>query len=30
MNVYIENGYENRQDYLECIADEAGISIDDG
>ncbi len=29
MNVYIENGYENRQDYLECLADEAGISIDE-
>lgn len=29
MNVYIENGYENRQDYLEYIADEAGISIDE-
>ncbi len=29
MNVYIENGYENRQDYLECIAYEAGISIDE-
>jgi hypothetical protein len=29
MNVYIENGYENRQDYLECMADESGISIDE-
>ena len=29
MNVYIENGYENRQDYLECLADDNGISIDE-
>lgn len=29
MNVYIENGYENRQDYLECLAADNGISIDE-
>ena len=29
MNVYIENGYENRQDYLECLAVDNGISIDE-
>ena len=25
MSIYIENGYKNRRDYLECIADDYGI-----
>ena len=25
-NVYVENGYENRKDYLNSLADEYGVS----
>ena len=28
MNVYIENGYENRKDYLECLAEEYDVDYD--
>jgi len=28
-NVYTENGYKNRRDYLESLAAEHGISIDE-
>ena len=27
-NVYIENGYESREDYLQCMSDEYGVSIE--
>ena len=27
-NVYTNNGYENRADYLFCMSDEYGINID--
>jgi hypothetical protein len=26
-NVYIENGYKNRSDYLESLADEYGVPL---
>ena len=25
MNIYQENGYENRKDYLECLAEDYGL-----
>ena len=25
MNIYQENGYENRREYLECLADDFGV-----
>lgn len=28
MNIYKENGYENRKDYLECLASNYGVDID--
>jgi len=28
MSVYTDNGYENRRDYLEQLADENGVSVD--
>lgn len=28
-NVYIENDYENRDDYLRCLAEEYGLNLDD-
>jgi len=28
-NVYTENGYKDRRDYLESLADEHGISLDE-
>jgi hypothetical protein len=28
MDVYQENGYKNRNDYLSCIAEDYGIDID--
>lgn len=28
MSVYQENGYSNRREYLECLADEMGIDKD--
>jgi len=28
MNIYQENGYESRQDYLECMADDYGVPFD--
>ena len=27
-NVYQENGYENRKQYLETLADEMGVDVD--
>jgi len=27
MSIYTDNGYENRQDYLESLADEYGVDI---
>ena len=29
MNVYQENGYESRRDYLECLSDDYGVSKKD-
>ena len=29
MDVYQENGYENREDYLRCLADDYGVSYND-
>lgn len=26
-NIYQENGYKNRQDYLKCLAEDCGISL---
>lgn len=26
-SVYVENGYANRKEYLECIADDYGIDV---
>ena len=26
MNIYKENGYESRRDYLQCIAEDYGVS----
>jgi hypothetical protein len=28
MSIYIENGYTNRRDYLQSLADDFGISPD--
>jgi hypothetical protein len=28
MNVYQENGYKSRRDYLECLAEDMGIELD--
>lgn len=25
MSIYQENGYKNRRDYLECLADDYGV-----
>ena len=25
MSTYTDNGYENRRDYLECLADDMGV-----
>jgi len=27
MSIYSENGFENRQDYLECLADDHGVDM---
>lgn len=27
MNIYKENGYSDRQDYLECLAEDYGVSF---
>lgn len=27
MNIYQENGYENRREYLESVADDFGVSF---
>lgn len=29
MDIYQENGYENREDYLRCLADDYGVSYSD-
>ena len=28
MNIYQENGYQNRRDYLECLAIDMGVDVD--
>lgn len=28
-NVYVENGYENRKDYLKCMAEDYGVPYGD-
>ena len=28
MNIYQENGYESRKDYLNSLADEYGVCVD--
>lgn len=28
MNVYTENGYKSRADYLRCLAEEHGVPIE--
>ena len=28
MSIYTEEGYTSRRDYLECLADEMGVSRD--
>ena len=27
MNIYKENGYSDRKDYLECLAEDYGVSF---
>jgi hypothetical protein len=27
-NVYIENGYQNRKHYLQCMSDDYGVPLD--
>ena len=27
-NVYIENGYKDRDDYLQCMSDDYGVPIE--
>jgi hypothetical protein len=27
-NIYVENGYDGRMDYLECLAEDFGVSIE--
>jgi len=29
MSVYIENGYENRKHYLNCMFEDYGVPLDD-
>ncbi len=28
-SIYVQNGYENRQDYLQSLADDHGMDISD-
>jgi len=28
MDVYIENGYDNRDDYLKCLAEDFGVELE--
>ena len=28
-NIYLENGYADRDDYLTCLSEDYGISIED-
>ena len=28
-NIYQENGYANRDDYLNCLSEDYGVSIED-
>lgn len=28
MSIYVENGYTNRQEYLECLSEDFGIPLD--
>ncbi len=27
-DIYKENGYENRQDYLKCLSEDEGVPLD--
>lgn len=27
-NIYQENGYENREDYFQCMADDYGVPLE--
>lgn len=29
MSIYTENGYKSRADYLQCLADDNGVDIED-
>ena len=29
MNIYRENGYDGREDYLSCLAEEYGLDLED-
>lgn len=29
MSIYTENGYKNRRDYLECLAEDYGVECSD-
>lgn len=29
MNVYRDNGYDDREDYLSCIAEDYGLSLEE-
>lgn len=28
MNIYVEHGYKNRADYLDCMAEDYGLPLD--
>lgn len=28
MSIYTDEGYKNRRDYLECLADDFGLPVD--
>lgn len=28
MNIYQDNGYENRREYLECLAEDYDVTLD--
>ena len=28
LNIYQQNGYDSRDDYLQCLADDYGLSLD--
>ena len=29
MNIYRENGYDGREDYLSCLAEDYGLDLED-